>query len=241
VLKIYGAGIRGLKRIQGELGKCGIELARSTIRRILDQHGLPPGKNGRKGSTWSAFWRNHPIETIGLDFIQVATGLWGNITYRFVLFAIEHDTRRVHLLGVSEHPTDAWLQNVVRSATMEGEPLAERKFWIHDNDGKFQTLPGILASHGLRSVNTSVHAPDMNAFAERFIRSARDECLDHLIFLTEDHLRRSFVEYVAHYNEERPHQGVGNRPIGEWKPATEGAIVCDERLGGLLKSFRRAA
>jgi len=80
-----------------------------------------------------------------------------------------------------------------------------------------------------------------NAFAERFTRSARDECLDHIIFLCEDNLRRSFVEYVAHYNEERPHQGVGNRPIGEWKPATEGAIVCDERLGGLLKSFRRAA
>jgi len=115
------------------------------------------------------------VETIGLDFIQVATGLWGNITYQFVLFAIEHDTRRVHLPGVSEHPTDAWLSNLIRSATMDGEPLAERRFWIHDNDSKFQTLPGILASHGLRSVNTSVHAPDMKECVGRRIGLARPE------------------------------------------------------------------
>jgi putative transposase len=124
---------------------------------------------------------------------------------------------------------------------MAGEPLAGRRYWIHDNDGKFQTLRRLLKSFGHKSVNTSIHAPDMNHLAERFIGSARRECLDHVVFLSENHLRRVFQEYLEHYNTERPHQGIGNVTIGPWSTSTSGEIVCDERLGGLLKSFRRAA
>jgi putative transposase len=242
VLRIYRSGLCGLGRIRGELRKCGIEIAESTIRTILDRHALPPSPdNGTPGSTWASFLRIHAPEIIAIDFIQVATGLWGAVRYSFVLFGIEHDTRRVHLLGVTEHPTHEWLQNVVRTVTMDGEALARRRYWIHDNDGKFQTLRGILKGLGHKSVNTSIHAPDMNHLAERFIGSARRECLDHAVFLSEDHLRRVFQTYLEHYNTERPHQGIGNVTIGPWSTSTSGEIVCDERLGGLLKSFRRAA
>jgi hypothetical protein len=100
IVQIYQSGITGLKRIRGERTKCGITVARSTIRRVLDDHGLPPGSN-RTGQSWLTFWRNHAPETIGIDFIQVATGLLGKVTYQFALIAIEHDTRRVHLLGIT--------------------------------------------------------------------------------------------------------------------------------------------
>jgi putative transposase len=124
---------------------------------------------------------------------------------------------------------------------MDGDPLADRKCWVHDNDGKFQTLAGLLKSRGKTSVNTAVRAPDMNACAERFIRSAREECLDHIAFLTEDHLRSTLCSYIDHYNTERPHQGLGNVTIGPWQAQDHGEIVCDTRLNGLLVSFRRAA
>ena len=139
------------------------------------------------------------------------------------------------MLGISANPTHAWLQNVLRAVTMDGEPLASKRYWIHDNDGKFQTLRRLLKSLGHKSVNTSIHEPDMNHLAERFIRSARRECLDHVVFLSEDHLRRTFANSLEHYNSERPHQGIGNVLVGPWAHGTEGELVCVERLGGLLK------
>lgn len=241
ILQIYHGGQRGLKRIRGELRKCNIELAKSTIRRVLDQHGLPPGDNRTHGSTWRSFWRNHAAETIGIDFIQTAVGLFGKISYHFVLIAIEHDTRKTHLLGITDHPTDEWLRNVVRGATMDGSPIADRKYWVHDNDGKFTNLSHMLKLRDKRSVRTAVRAPDMNAYAERFIRSAQEECLDHFVFLSEKHLRHAASCYIEHYNSERPHQGIGNVPIGDWQAGDSEKIICDTRLNGLLKSFRCAA
>ncbi len=239
ILRMYHGGAFGLKRIQGELAKCGLRAACSTIRQVLDRHGLPPERP--PGSTWTQFWRNHAHAIVGIDFIQIATGMLGKVCYQFALVAIEHDTRRVHLLGITDHPNDAWMQNILRAATMAGEPLATRRHWVHDNDGKFQTLPGILHDRGLRSVPIAIGVPDMNASIERFFGSLRRECLDHIVALSEDHLRQVLREFIAHYNSERPHQGIGNVPIGPWQTRAEGEIVCDERLGGVLKSYRRAA
>jgi transposase InsO family protein len=240
IVTIYGRGLTGLKRIQGELRKCGIDVARSTIRRVLDAQGLPP-HDGPSQSTWGQFMRNHSRELVSIDFLQVATGLLGTIQYQFALVAIEHDTRRVHLLGVSPQPNHQWLSNVIRSATMDGMPLSTRRYWIHDNDRKFQTLDTMLEQSGLEGVATSPFAPDMNALIERFFGSLRRECLDHLVALSPSHLERALKAYIDHHNTERPHQGIGNVVIGPWQAQTQGAIVCDERLGGLLKSFRRAA
>jgi putative transposase len=121
---------------------------------------------------------------------------------------------------------------------MDGEPLAKRKHWILDNDRKY----GVRTTDvlGSKLIETAIRAPDMNAYCERFVRSISEECLDHIVFLSEDHLREYVVGYLAHYNGSRPHQGIGNVPIGPWQVGT-GTIVCDESLHGLLKSFRRAA
>jgi transposase InsO family protein len=243
ILKIYDAGCTGLKRIAGELRKCKIVLAKSTIRRVLNRHGREPtDTNRRRGSTWAQFVARHAPQLVGIDFLQIPVGLLGRIGYRFVFFAIEHDTRKTHILGITEHPTGAWVTNAVRAVTMDGEPLAGRKYWIHDNDGKYgRQLRRVLKDRRLIAVRTSPYAPDMNAKAERWVRSIKEECLNHLVFLNDTMLRKSVAGYVRHYNEQRPHQGIGNVTIGPWIARDKGKIVCDQSAGGLLKSFRRAA
>lgn len=239
ILRIYDSGCTGLSRIAGEMAKCGLRVAESTVRKVLNQNGrTPTPHNQRCGATWTQFWKLHTHRTVGADLLQMPIGLLGKIVNAFVFCAIEHDTRRVHLLGITTHPTDAWIANAIRSATMDGEPLASRKHWILDNDAKFG--PQTRAVLGKRLVQTSLHAPDMNAFIERFFRSIQDECLNHIVCLSESHLRHAVTSYLRHYHDERPHQGIGNVTIGPWQIGT-GDIVYDESLHGLLKSFRRAA
>ena len=239
ILRIYDSGLTGLSRIAGEMAKCGMDVAESSVRRVLTQHGRPPtDHNHRHGSTWAQFWQRHAAHTVGADFIQMPIGLLGTVVNAFVFVAIEHDTRRVHLLGITIHPTDVWIAQCLRNATMDGEPLATRKHWILDNDQKYGVRT--TAVLGSKLLWTSLHAPDMNAYIERFNRSIEEECLDHLVFLSEYHLRDAVATYVRHYNSERPHQGIGNVPVGPWQIGA-GEIVCDESLHGLLQSYRRAA
>jgi putative transposase len=229
----------GLSRIAGEMKRCGMGVAESTIRRVLTEHGRPPcDHNRRAGSTWAQFINRHAPFLIGADFIQMPVGLLGKIVNAFAFCAIEHDTRRVHLLGITLHPTDAWVANALRAATMLGGPLAGRKYWILDNDGKFGRQTAAVL--GKRLVWTSVMAPNMNSVIERWNKSIKEECLNHVVFLSEEHLRHYVEVYLEHYNTVRPHQGIGNVPIGDLEIGN-GEIVCDESLHGLLKSFRRAA
>jgi transposase InsO family protein len=243
IVKIYHGGCRGLSRIVGEMKKCGLPVAESTVRNVLNQQGLPPSAGrGRHGATWMQFWRQHAPHTVGIDFLQIPVGIIGKIAYRFVFFAIEHDTRRVHVLGITEHPTGLWILNALRSATMDGMPLAKRTYWVHDNDGKYpkKRMRQLLLDRGLQSVPICPYTPDMNAYAERFVCSIREECFDHIIFINDAMLSEATTTYFQHYNTVRPHQGIGNVTIGPWETKTEGEIVCDTQLYGLLKSFRRA-
>jgi transposase InsO family protein len=125
-------------------------------------------------------------------------GVLGKIVNAHIFCAIEHDTRRVHLLGITINPTDAWIANVLRAATMMDGPLADRRKFILDNDGKYG--PQTAAVLGKRLVYTSVRAPNMNAYMERWNRSVQEECLDHVVFLSEAHLRHYVETYIKHYN-----------------------------------------
>ena len=127
---------------------------------------------------------------------------------------------------------------------MNGEPLATRKYWVHDNDGKYgPKFRALFKGPERKSVPTSICAPNMNAFAERWVLSVKRECLDHFVFISQAQLRSVVETYVTkHFNVHRPHQGIGNIPIGPWDADdSEAAIVCDEHLNGVLKSFRRVA
>ncbi len=243
ILKIYDSGLTGLKRIVDEMKKCHLPVAKSTVRRVLTRHGRPPAdSNRRRGSTWGQFWRRHAPHLVGIDFLQIPVGLLTSVRNCFVFFAIEHDTRRIHILGFDFHAGDCWVANAIRSATMDGDDLASRKKWIHDNDSRYgPQFRRILTDRGLKSVRTSVRSPDMNSIAERWVKSLKEECLGHVVMLNEAMLREYVHSYVTHYNAERPHQGIGNRPIGPWHTREDGDIVCDDRLDGLLTSFRRAA
>jgi transposase InsO family protein len=161
----------------------------------------------------------------------------------FTLFVIDVATRRVHIAGTTTNPTSAWMEQIARNLTdCEEGFLNGKRFLIIDRDAKYsRTFKSILEGCGVEILLTSYLAPNMNACAERFVRSIKLECLDQMIFLGRESLVRAIAEYTAHYHEERSHQGIGNELIGGVAPQKEGSIEVRERLGGLLKYYHRRA
>ena len=163
-----------------------------------------------------------------------------------VLFVIHHATRAVHIAGITTNPNAEFMAQVARNLTDRVDGfLRDAKWLILDRDTKFtEQFRRILDDAGVGVVTTAFQAPNMNAIAERFVGSIKRECLSKLILFGEDHMRRAIREFVEHYHEERPHQGLGNRRIrdrGDVPPPSDSVVVADERLGGLLRSYRRSA
>lgn len=161
----------------------------------------------------------------------------------YVLFAIDVATRAVEILGVTPNPDGAFMAQVARNVTTDDDGvLRGKRFLIVDRGPNFdRQFRRILSGAGVRVVRTAAAAPNMNAFAERFVRTIKDECLSRLIFFGEGMLRRVLTEFVAHYHEERPHQGIGNvipRP-GVEAMTVDGPVLRRERLGGLLSYYCR--
>lgn len=241
IVQLYQSGIVTLRRIVGELKKCEITVSKSSVANVLMQHGLIP--NG-DGDTWRNFLKRHAHLIAATDFFTVPIGLFGKVVNIDVLFAIEHDTRKAHFLGMTPNANATFMKQIARNTTCEDTGcLRDRKFLIHDNDTKFcKGFTDIINDAGLKSKRTAILAPKMNAYAERFVRSIKHECLNKFIFLNEAMLRRAVLQYIEHYNSERPHQGIGNNTIEEWNHhGNSGEIVVDKRLGGVLKSARRLA
>ena len=162
----------------------------------------------------------------------------------YVLFFIELGTRRLHLAGCTTHPTAAWVTQQARQLSwqlQDGDITA--RYLIRDRDSKFPpAFDAVFRSEGVEIIRTPYRAPNANAVAERWIRSIRQECLDHLLIISEAHLRRVLDIYVGFYNEDRPHQGLDQRtPVPAPLPAHPGPIRCRALLGGLLRSYDREA
>lgn len=167
-----------------------------------------------------------------------------------LLFFIHVGTRRVIVTGMSTNPDAAWVTQQARNATMAMAKLnLAVKVLIRDHDAKFgEGFDAVFAAEGAEVIRVGPRAPNLNAFAERWVQSLRRECLDHFVICGEGHLRHLILEYLAHYHEERPHQGVGNVPLSEvgsdappTLPFPSGEVVCQERLGGLLRHYHRSA
>jgi len=227
----------GADRIRGELLKLDIRVSKRTIQRYLRQ-ARPPR---RSGQAWSAFLRNHAPEIWACDFLPV-TDLLFRPLHAFFIVAL--GSRRVVHMGVTRHPTDAWVAQQLREAT----PFDERpRFLIRDNDAKYgPRFDHLAAASGIRVLRTPIRAPRANATCERFLGSVRRECLDHILILGEAHLRRVLRAYVGYFNSARPHQGIGQAiPVGpaevERIHAGAGRIVAFPVLGGLHHDYRRAA
>jgi transposase InsO family protein len=232
----------GYKRIHGELHKLGVTIGASTVRAILTRQHVPPApERARRGSTWRQFLTQHAHEMLACDFFTIDTA-WLQTVY--VLFFIELGSRRVHLAGCSAHPTSAWVTQQARNlvwAVQEG--TISGRYLIHDRDATFcAAFDRVFTTEDVENVRTPYRAPNANAIAERWIRSVRQECLDHLLLLGERHARRALRAYVAFYNARRPHQGLGQEcPAPTTRRAGTGRILRRDVLGGLIHDYQRRA
>jgi hypothetical protein len=201
---------RGYRRIQGELAGLGHEVAPSTVWQILKDAGIDPAPT-RCGHAWRGFLKAQAKTILAADFFHVDTVLLRRL---YVLFVIVHGTRQVHLAGITARPTGEWVTQQARNLLMN---LADRadgcKFLIRDRDAKFTAaFDAVLVAAGIRIIKTPVRAPRANAIAERWISSARRECLDRRLITGERHLRPVLGEYADHYNLHRPHRALQQVP-----------------------------
>jgi putative transposase len=232
----------GYTRIQGALKNLGHRVARSTIAKVLKQRGIPP--RGERQTSWQTFLRAHWDALVAADFFT--TEVWtarGLVTY-YTLFVIELQSRRVRIVGSTPCPDEAFMRQVVRAVTDATDGvLAERRILICDRDRKWSAgVRDLLQTSGLRVIQTPVCAPNCNAYAERFVRSVKEECLDRLIPVGERHFRRVLAEFVVHYHRERNHQGLGNELIEDQRGTQRGGQIRRRaRLGGVLNSYYHAA
>jgi putative transposase len=240
----------GYRRIQGELQKLGIRVSATTIRTVLLRNGLRPAPR-RASVTWRAFLRAQAAGIVAVDFFTVETV---RLKTFYVLFLIELHTRRVRLAGVTDHPNGPWVVQRARELSMsrQGETTAGStpRFLVRDRDSKFtRAFDDVFAADGVQTIKTPIQAPNANAFAERWVRTVRQECLDWMLILGRRHLERVLDEYVQHYNGERPHRSLELRPphaVSEGSAARVAAAAATavrrrDRLGGLVHEYYEAA
>jgi len=228
----------GAERIRGELLKLGIRVTKRTVQKYMCGIG-DPGEPG--GQTWSTFLANHASEIWACDFLQLYDVLFRPL---FALFFVKHSNREVVHLNVTRSPTDAWAAQQLREATPFGEAP---RYVIRDNDGKFgPKFAAVADGANIEIVDIPPRSPNCNAVMERFLRSTRNECHDHIMILGEDHARRVLREYAFDYfNTARPHQGIDQKipkQVDSGVEANTGAsVIARPILGGLHHDYRRAA
>jgi len=227
----------GAERIRDELLKLGIRVAKTTVQRHM--RGTRPPR--RDSQTWATFLRNHASELWVCDFLPV-TDLLFRPLYAFFIVALE--SRRVVHVGVTRHPSDAWVAQQLREAT----PCEQRpRYLIRDNDSKYgPAFARVAAATGITEVRTGYRAPRQNATYERFLGSVRRECLDQVLVLGERHVRRVLREYADYFNRARPHQALHQRAPdalfgGLAQRERSGPVHAIPILGGLHHDYQRAA
>jgi putative transposase len=229
----------GYRRIHGELTGLGHKLAASTVWQILKDAGIDPAPT-RSGQAWRAFLNAQAKTILAADFFHVDTVFLRRL---YVLFFIEHGTRRAHLAGITAHPTAEWVLQQARNLLMNLEDHADSlKFLIRDRDTKFTAaFDTMFTAADVRIIKTPVQAPRANAIAERWVASARRECLDRMLVTGERHLRLVLSEYVDHYNGHRPPRALQqNPPAGRPNPLAPSAnirVLRRDRLGGLIHEY----
>jgi putative transposase len=235
----------GYDRIVGALANLGHAVSDQTVGNVLRRHGIPPAPQRKHTTTWAAFIRAHRAVLAGTDFFSVELfTLRGLVTF-YVLFFMHVESRKVHIAGVTSHPDDHWMRQMARNVTMEEWGfLKPCRYLLHDRDTKYaESFRAILKASQVIAVRLPAHSPNLNAHAERWVRSAKEECLSKLILFGERSLRRALECYLVHYHAERNHQGKNNVLLFRRVANThsEGSIRCRERLGRLLRYYHREA
>jgi putative transposase len=229
----------GYTRMRGALKNVGHRVGRSTIARILRAQGIPPVPE--RPTSWRTFLRAHWGAIAGADFFTTEVWTWRGLVTYYTVFVIDLASRRVQIVGVTPHPDEAFMCQVSRTLTAADDGmLVGHDVLICDRDRKWsQAVRQRLEESGVRVVQTPFQAPNANAYAERFVRSIKEECLSQVIPFGERHLRRTLAEFVEHYHRE---QGLDNALIdGVSTSGNTTGIRRRQRLGGLLNYYCRAA
>lgn len=232
----------GHRRIHGELAGLGYRVAAATVWNILHRAGLDPTPR-RSGPTWREFCRSQAKTMLACDFFTVDTVLLRRI---YVFFVLEERTRRVHVLGVTRHPTGEWVTQQARNFMIAvGEQIDGVRYLVRDRDTKFtSTFDAVFADAGITVLRGPPRAPKANAYAERWVGTIRRECLDRMLIFHERQLVRVLDEYEIHYNTHRPHRALKQRPpIADVArpPGQAGVVRRTDVLGGLINEYRHAA
>jgi putative transposase len=236
----------GYDRISGALANLGHKVSDQTVGNVLRRHGIAPAPKRSQTTAWKGFIASHMAVLAGMDFFTAEVLTWRGLTTYYVLFVIHLETRRVTLAGITPHPNEGWMEQIARNLTdADSGALLGQRYLLYDRDTKFCAgFRSTLRAGGLEPVRLPPSSPDLNAFAERWVRSVKEECLSKLILFGEPSLRRALNEYVAHFHFERNHQGKGNRllfPEPVAHGSATGSVDCRTRLGGLLRYYARAA
>src|SRR5918993_4963885 len=202
----------GYDRIVGALANLGYVVSDQTVGNILRRYGIAPAPKRRQNTTWKQFIAAHMSVLAGIDFFTVEVVTWRGLATYYVLFFIHLETRRVTLGGITRHPTEAWMEQVARNAIDEASGhLRQVRYVLHDRDTKFcASFRRTLTSGGVKCIALPPRSPNLNAFAERWVRSVKEECLSKLILFGESSLKRALTEFVEHFHIERNHQGKDN-------------------------------
>jgi len=237
----------GYDRIAGALANLGHRVADQTVGNVLRRHGLAPAPKRNQTTRWKDFLASHVAVLSGIDFFTAEVLTWRGLSTYYILFLIQHETRRVLIAGLTRHPSEEWVVQMARNLTDASDPdVSGRRYIIHDRDSKFcESFRRTMVSAGVTPLKLPPRSPNLNAFAERWVRSVKQECLSRLILVGEGSLRRALAEYTEHYLIERNHQGKGNLILfperGRRSAKSANPVQCRQRLGGLLRYYCRAA
>ena len=235
----------GYTRIRGALANLGHNIARNTVKRILHDHGIAPAPERNQRTPWKTFLQAHWEGLAAADLFTVEVLTLAGLRRYFVFFVIALKTRRAHIAGIHPQPDGRWMEQMARNLTdpVDGFLRTARQL-IHDRDPLYTRVFGeILTSGDVGPIRLPPKSPNLNAYAERFVRSIKEECLHRVVPLGEGHLRLIVHEYVEHYQRERNHQGLDNQLLQRPPPPVraDADVQRRPRLGGLLSFYYREA
>ncbi len=241
ILRIAQENRWGHRKIEGELKKLGYSISDEAIRKLLRHYHIPTVPERKGTSSWRTFLNHYRETLLACDFFTVDTI---RLQTLYVFFFIEIATRRVHIMGITPHPTHQWVTQQARHLMSKTEATIFTHV-IRDNDGKYgASFDAVFRSEGIEIVRTPFPAPRTNVYAERWVRSVREECLDQIIILNQDHLAYVLREYERYFNTARPHQGIVQAiPAPPLNSSMRGSGKIKRRdiMGGIIHDYFRAA
>jgi len=241
-LLLISTGISGT----GVLSNLGFDISDQTVGNILRKNGIPPAPKRRPEISWHDFIKSHEDVLAACDFFTTEVITPAGLVTCYVLFFIHVGTRKIHIAGITTNPDEYWMKQIARSVSIADIGfLSGCRYLLHDRDSKFcHSFQKILQSVGIKPIRLPPKSPNLNAFAERWVRSIKEECLSKLVFFGQQGLEYALWKYMTHYHEERNHQGLKNKipfPADSYRPdLITGEIVCKSRINGLLKYYYRS-